>query len=308
LNNVGVKTTRAVYLIDRIILGYCLLMTALLLLLGRPIGEYLGEIVFYIGMAVLVVVIVRYCDESTGGWSAFLRLLYPGFMFTLFYRVTGGQMFLIFDQFLDAGLVSWEHSLFGENPTIYIDRELLNVWVTELLSFCYFCYYLMIPGFLTRTFLRKEYRIIRQYLAAASLTFFASYLLFWLYPIEGPRWFFADQYINSVEGPFFRQLVELVIDNGAVRGGAMPSSHTGVALVTLIFCFRYFRKAGWILLPIVTGLSVGTVWGRFHYVSDVLVGALLGVAAVWLVWRYYDQTETIGSVNQIKEMRTDNAS
>jgi len=308
MNNGRVKTSRVVYPIDRIILGYCLLMTTLLLLLGQPTGEYLDEIVFYIGMAVLVTVIVRYCDESAGGWRALLRLLYPPLMFTLFYRATGGQMFLVFDRFFDAELVSLERSLFGNNPTIYIDRELLNVWVTELLSFCYFCYYLMIPGFLAPTFLRREYRIIRQYLAAASLTFFSSYLLFWMYPIEGPRWFFADQYINNVEGPVFRQLVELVIDNAAVRGGAMPSSHTGVALVTLIFCFRYFRKAGWLLLPIVTGLGIGTVWGRYHYASDVLVGALLGAAAVWLVWRYSDRTEAIESADQTVELRTDHVS
>jgi membrane-associated phospholipid phosphatase len=29
-------------------------------------------------------------------------------------------------------------------------------------------------------------------------------------------------------------------------------------------------------------LALGTVWGRFHYVSDVIVGGIIGVAAIWM--------------------------
>ena len=68
----------------------------------------------------------------------------------------------------------------------------------------------------------------------------------------------------------------------------MPSSHVGVALVVLVYVFRISRKAGWLLLPVNIGLAAGTVWGRFHYVSDVLVGAAIGLASVWLVSKYYD--------------------
>lgn len=308
MNSSRAKTARPIYAIDRIILGYCLLMTAVLLLLGQPAGEHLNELLFYVGMAVLAGLIIRFCDESSGGWSGFLRLMYPAIMMTFFYRVTEGQMLLISDQFFDAELVAFERSLLGYSPTIYIDQKLLNVWVTEIMSLCYFCYYPMLPGFLAFAFLRREFGIIRQYLTAAALTFFVSYLLFWLYPVEGPRWFLADQYANSIDGPVFRQLVELVINNAAVRGGAMPSSHTGVALVTLLFCFRYYRKVAWFLLPIVTGLAMGTIWGRFHYVSDVVVGIALGASAVLLVWKYNDRVESNRPSNRTESLRTDNVS
>ncbi len=293
MNSSQVKTAYPLYLVDRLVLGYCLLMTAALLLLGRPGGDHLDELVFYVGMAILAGVVIRLCDEASGGWSGFFRLMYPAIIITFFYRMTEGQMLLLFDHFFDAELVAWEYSVLGYNPTIYIDQNLLNVWVTEILSLCYFCYYPMLPTFLAFVFIRREIGIIRQYLAASALTFFVSYLLFWLYPVEGPRWFFAEEYVNSIDGPVFRQLVEMVIDNAAVRGGAMPSSHTGVALVTLMFCFRHYRKVAWFLLPIVTGLAMGTVWGRFHYASDVIVGIALGAASVWLVWAYNDRTDPV---------------
>ncbi len=265
--------------------GRRLLMVVVIATLGRPLQDYLGEIIFYAAMGILTLLIVRYVDETSGRWQAFFRLLYPALMMTFFYRATGGQMFLVFDRFFDYQVVAWEQSLLGTEPTLFIDAHLLNGLTTEIVSLCYFSYYLMFPAFLIALFLRREHKILSEFLAAASLTFFVSYLLFWLYPAEGPRWYLANQYLNQIDGLVFRPMVEFVIDNAAVHGGAMPSSHTGVALVIMLFCFRYYRRAGWWLLPMVIGLAVGAVWGRFHYLSDVIVGALIGAAAFRLVCR-----------------------
>ena len=94
----------------------------------------------------------------------------------------------------------------------------------------------------------------------------------------------TSAYVNAIESPFSRKLVDMVIDNAAVRGGCMPSSHFGVGLVIQLFCFKYYRKAAWMILPIVIGLAIGTVWGRFHYVSDVVAGTLIGLGATLGVW------------------------
>ena len=66
----------------------------------------------------------------------------------------------------------------------------------------------------------------------------------------------------------------------------MPSTHFAVALVILIYVYRSYRRAGWLLLLLVIGLGIGTVWGRFHYVSDVVVGGIIGMISVLLVFRY----------------------
>jgi len=277
---------RTAYAFDWIIIGYCLLMVAAILLLGRPLSVYTDELAFYAATGLIALLISRYVDPSQSRWHALVRLLYPAAMFTFFYRATGGLMFLLTDQFLDWQVVTFEKMILGANPTLYFDAHMLNTWTNEILSFCYFSYYPMLPIFLIVTFARKHYRVVIEFTAAACLTFFISYLLFSLYPVEGPRWYFAELYANKIEGPLFRPLVEMVINRGAVHGGAMPSSHTGVALVIMLFCFRYYRRAGWILLPIVTGLALGTVWGRFHYASDVIVGAAIGIFSLGLVWKY----------------------
>jgi len=287
--NIAMTYGRAVrlYPFDCLIVGYSSLMLVLIVLLGRPLSVYYDEIAFYVSMVAFVVLIARYFDEHKGRWYALIRIAYPVILLTFFYRTTGGLMFLVFDQFYDWQLTSFEKALFGVNPTLYIDRHWLNAWTNEIFSFCYFSYYFMIPVFVLVLFVKKHYETIKSILTAACLTFFFSYLLFFLYPIEGPRWHFAGQYVNQIESPLFRGLVEVVIDKGAVRGGCMPSSHFGVALVILMYCFKYYRRAGWLLLPINVGLAIGTVWGRFHYVSDVVAGGLLGLAFVLVVWKHY---------------------
>jgi membrane-associated phospholipid phosphatase len=302
------ESTRKFYPVDWLLMAYALFMAAMLAILGRPFADYIDGFMIYLAVAAGVALIVYFFDGSAGGWRAFMRYIYPAFFFGALYQATGGHMFLLFDKFFDFQVVAFERNLFGINPTLYFDQHLLNVWTTEVLSFCYFCYYFMIPVFLYKAFVRRRFRLITQFLAAASVAFIISYLLFWLYPIEGPRWHLAAAYLNSIEGPVFRSIVDYVIDNAAVRGGAMPSSHTGVAVVTLIFSLRYFRRFGQLLIPIVTGLSLGAVWGRFHYVTDIVAGALIGIFAVWLVWKYIDHPVAAEeNRNEAGKLRTEHA-
>ncbi len=275
------------YPFDRIIMGYCLLMIVLIAIFGRPLGEYFDELITYGLAGAMAILLPLVLDESKGRLSAFFRLMYAAMLFGIFYRTTGGIMFLVFDNFFDYQLVALEAAMYGLEPTQYIDKYLLSPILNEVFSFCYFCYYLMIPVFLTSLFVRKDYGVIKRYLTAAAITYAVSFLIFSLYPVEGPRWHFEGQYLNKIDGYLFRHLVEMVIANGAVRGGCMPSSHIAIALVIMMFCFKHYRIWGWVLLPINIGLAIGTVWGRFHYVTDVYVGIAIGLAAYYLIEKKY---------------------
>ena len=275
------------YPFDKILIIYSLLMILLIITFGHPLTDNLDEILLYLLAAAVSFLIAMFVDESKGRLAMLVRLIYTGLLFALFYRITGGTMFLLFDGFLDYQLIGFEYAMFGVSPTLYIDEHLLTPAVTEILSFCYFCYYPMVPVFMFSLYFKRDYETLKHFLAAAALTYTVSFLLFFLYPIEGPRWHFAGQYLNQIDGYFFRYLVEVVIDNGAVRGGCMPSSHTGIAILIMMYCFKHYPLWGRILLPIVIGLSLGTIWGRFHYISDVYVGAAIAVAAYFLVQKKY---------------------
>lgn len=303
----SVHRKRVVYLFDRLMIGYPLLMTLLILLFGQPLGGYIDEIIVYTALSGLSALIVYYVDEHNGRWSAFIRLVYPAIMFGIYYRMTGGMMFLLFDQFLDWQLITFERMIFGVNPTLFIDKGMLNVWTNEIFMLGYFLYYPMLPVFTAAMFIRRDYAILKQVVLAAAITFFVSYLLFSLYPVEGPRWYFAEQFTNVIEGPVFRTLVESIQHRGAVHGGCVPSSHVAVALLIMMFCFKYYRPFGWILVPVNILLTIGTFWGRYHYVSDAIFGAAIGVTATLWTWRYYDRLnlQTSRSIEAIEERDED---
>lgn len=278
------------YPFDWLIVGYSLVMIVALLLLGRPFNDFTDELATYALTAITPFVIVKLTQGRQSFWAKAVRWLYPVILFTPFYRLTGTQMFLLFDHFFDAQLVAFETALFGIEPTLYIDQFLLHPIFTDIVTFCYICYYPMIPVFAVLVFRARKYDVLADATTAMCLMFFTSYLLFFLFPIEGPRWFQVSQYINPVRGYIFRPLVEFIQHKGAVHGGGMPSSHTGVALVITMYTYRLSKRWGLILTVIVTGLGVGAIWGRYHYVSDIVVGAVIGLLSVFIANKYLRST------------------
>jgi membrane-associated phospholipid phosphatase len=86
------------------------------------------------------------------------------------------------------------------------------------------------------------------------------------------------QQIGSSHGGIFQHLVRMIQNHAGVHGNAFPSAHIMLAFVVVMFSYRYFpRVAPWLLLPILL-MCVGAVYDGYHYASDVIAGALLGIA------------------------------
>jgi membrane-associated phospholipid phosphatase len=45
--------------------------------------------------------------------------------------------------------------------------------------------------------------------------------------------------------------------------------------IILLTALRRQRRLGYILIPLVFGIYISTVWGRFHYALDVIAGLAL---------------------------------
>ena len=69
---------------------------------------------------------------------------------------------------------------------------------------------------------------------------------------------------------------------GGARGGAFPSAHVSGALVVLLVAWRHHRRLAVALVPIVVGLIVATVYGRFRYAVDAIAGIGLALTVVGL--------------------------
>lgn len=267
--------------VDYLILTYVSLTTLLLLIADRPVSERAWLIVGNV-MIVLVVIVLKRIDPNTSSrFFRVLRRLYPVLFFTFFYEQTQTMIHLLFPGWFDAALSQFEISLFGVQPSLAIEK-LYTPILNEIIIACYVFYYVCLPLGLMLLIVRRNERCSDRLITASTIAFFVSYLFFFSYPVEGPRYHLMEMFTRPLDGYVFVPLVKRIMDTAAVHGGAMPSSHSAVALLVLWYVMRASKRWGLALAPIIAGILVGCVWGRFHYVSDVVVGAAIAVLACWI--------------------------
>lgn len=66
----------------------------------------------------------------------------------------------------------------------------------------------------------------------------------------------------------------------------LPSSHVVVAFAGMAVLARFFPRAAPVFYSLAAGCALSRVLSRAHFVSDVVVGALAGLAVGVVVWRW----------------------
>src|ERR1700737_3639032 len=93
-------------------------------------------------------------------------------------------------------------------------------------------------------------------------------------------------------GPFTAKIV--VIEHfGRARGVALPSEHVAGSVASLLGPWRHRRWVFWVMLPLVLCMCVSTIWGRYHYVADVLGGIVTGTLGYWIGRRIMERNSEI---------------
>jgi membrane-associated phospholipid phosphatase len=169
-----------------------------------------------------------------------------------------------------------------------------NKLFSELLHIFYFSYYLytLVIGI----FLDMNNRLLEFEVMSLAVTtgYLVSYVTFALVPVYGPRWALVEEGLLSpaeqrAKGYWITSFTNKLMYGGpALKGGAMPSSHTSTAVIFLYWCWVLWGPvAGLGAALVVIGMCLGAIYGRYHYIVDVVIGALLGVISIilaeWLI-------------------------
>lgn len=225
---------------------------------------------------------------ALGHAGVFVRIFLPVVVTPLLYTELQTLNQLVSPGYLDGPVQAWEAALFGGQPSITMARRLPRVWLSELLHLGYFSYYFVIPTAAVVIYRRAGPAGLGRAAVTVGLGFFLCYLCFAVFPVAGPRYEFARITGPPADGTVFA-LVHRVLEAGSSKGTAFPSSHVAAAGAALLACRRDAPRWFWILILPVVALSVGTVYGRFHYAVDALAGVAVAVAAhlatPWLVSR-----------------------
>ena len=183
-------------------------------------------------------------------------------------------------RYFDDIILRWEAQLFGGQPSRELAAQLPWLPLSEFLHFAYISYYLIIYGPFLLLYLRGRAADHQRAAFAVMLTFFAHYVFFIYFPVQGPRYLFAAP-TGGIENGFMYQLAHRILEAGSSRGAAFPSSHVGVAFAQTAMSFLLLKRWAPLLLVLSTGLAVGAVYGGFHYATDAVAGFAYALVLVF---------------------------
>lgn len=187
-------------------------------------------------------------------------------------------------RYFDDIILRWEEQLFGGQPSRELAAAMPWLPLSEFLHFSYIAYYLIIYGPFILLYLRNREADHQRAAFTIMLTFFAHYVFFIYFPVQGPRYLFPAP-TGEIENGVMYQLAHRILEAGSSRGAAFPSSHVGVSFAQTALAFVLLRRWAPILLVLSTGLAVGAVYGGFHYATDAAVGLAFGLLLFFLAPR-----------------------
>ena len=192
-------------------------------------------------------------------------------------------------------LISIDKAIFGFNPSEALHKISFPA-LTEFLQICYFLYFIMPIAQAIEHYSKGAYEKYDVFMRNILFGFYLSYLLYFFLPAIGPRFTLHNFANTSLELPglFLTETLRGIVNSGGgvvnplvdaasqVNRDCMPSGHTWLTLVNIIFAFRLKSKLRYIFLVFGSGLIFATVYMRYHYVTDLIVGALCCAIALIL--------------------------
>ncbi len=229
--------------------------------------------------ALAVILVLARKRRDPAGWEFVHDWLPAVFFVTVFEEVSYLSLSLR-GGWQNVHVIAFESLWFAVPPTLWMHRQAAP-WLDQFLEFGYFAFYLLYPVVGGLFWIWRErppfanaFRRLTDALSVGYLICYATYLLF---PTRSPANTQGVQQFGGATGGLFQSLVGLVQNHAGVHGNAFPSAHILLVFVVLVFAYRFLpRLAPWLLFPVLL-MCVGAVYDGYHYATDVVAGALLGI-------------------------------
>lgn len=273
---------------DRLTLGYLAFIGLLLAFSPQPLEKRGKLLVAHSGFMLMIFAFAYFRQRKTPVLS-FLSYWYPLGLSGFFFEEIHSIVHIIHRGWFDAGLIQFDYAMFGAHPTVWVEQH-ISYWLTEIMNFFYFTYWPLIPLLALLLWLRHQ-KQFHEFVFALCLSYIICYLVFILYPIEGPYHTLRHlQTVHEMPGWMFTHIVEFVEKHGRIHGGAFPSAHVAGSFVATLAAYRYSRKLGHVVLLLTVGVCVAAVYGRYHYVVDIWGGIAAAALGFWLTRKLFSRS------------------
>ena len=178
----------------------------------------------------------------------------------------------------------------GQILAAYFHYEAYPV-LADVISLSYFFFYFLVLGSVIYFAVRRSQHIGMVYFNAIILLYLIGFIGYICLPAMGPAFTSLPQHGG---GGAITQWVTNSVNQGITGMDVFPSLHTAIS----IFIVGYFYQIGHktlsiVLLPVVLGTIFATIFLRYHYGIDVIVGLILGFVILGLSRSWLKQRSVI---------------
>jgi membrane-associated phospholipid phosphatase len=203
-------------------------------------------------------------------------------------------------QIIDPGLKLADEFIFRQQPAFYLERWLNPIAVDYFMA-AYSMFFIYPFFYLIYLIQKNAYNLFQEILLAQNLAIIISLICFIIFPAKGPRVLLAEDFTIALSGihfdflkemsgspSFFHMQYDLWNLLERIKTDCMPSMHSGLCLLCLMYAlknkhlFKYRKTALYFWIIGVGSLIISTVYLRYHWVVDVIAGAVLAVIIYYL--------------------------
>jgi membrane-associated phospholipid phosphatase len=269
-------------LTDRIYLAVHLALTLLVCVQHQSFERWPLYVVWNL-CAIAAIVFLSRKQNDGEGW-AFAHDWLPAVFFITVFEEVSFLSLSVRGGWQNSHVIGFE-SLFSGMPPMEWMHARARDWLVEFLEFGYFAFYPLYPAvagvFWSRRLRPRFVGAFRGLTDTLSIGYVLCYATYLAFPTQSPANREGVQQIGRAHNGIFQHLVRGIQNHAGVHGNAFPSAHIMLAFVVLMFAYRFLPHiAPWLLFPILL-MCVGAVYDGYHYASDVIAGAALGIVLGW---------------------------
>jgi membrane-associated phospholipid phosphatase len=295
------------YPVDKLFIGFWTLLAILSFFFREQVSLWPNMVLADLASAFIIFLIARWdklanskLSQGVHHWAPFPLVVFTfKQIYFLIPVIRQGKDY-------DSLLMAIDRWMFHVNPTQWL-AHYSNPLLTEILQLCYSMFYLLFIAIGIELCVRNRYREFRLFSLTNVYGFFLSYLAYFIFPAVGPRFTLHDFSRINLELPGlfatpalrsfvnFFEAIQPGMTNSAAFASAQrdvfPSGHTMMTILLIALSWKLRVKIRPYILAIGILLIFATVYLRYHYVIDVIAGALLAIPCLLTAEKLFRRLE-----------------
>ena len=193
----------------------------------------------------------------------------------------------------------WLSGLFFTSPDPAIERRLLRMdsavlarvdprrwsrgglrFLLKWLELSYLLVYVLLPAGAVVAVIAGGPGASGRFWTVVLLAEFACYAVLPWIQTRPPR--VLEDPVGSPPAIGVRRLNLAIAQRASIQANTLPSAHTAGAVAAALCVIEASPNVGAVFMVVATSIAAATVVGRYHYLLDSILGALVGAAA-WAV-------------------------